>query len=291
MNRFVFSTITLLLFAASTAMAQDKSAFELFNSEGKTVKYRKMLKEAQEADVIFFGEQHNNPIAHWLQLELTRDLHQELGGKLVLGAEMFEADNQLLLDEYLADKVNTKAFEEEGRLWKNYKTDYKPLVEFAKANSLAFVATNVPRRYANLVYRESFEGLDNLSEEAKRYLAPLPILYDPNLPGYLEMIEMMGGHGGGANDNLPKAQAVKDATMAYFISQNWEKGKTFIHFNGSYHSDNYEGILWYLKQYKPEAKILTITTIEQAKVEELEAENQGKADFTILVPENMTKTY
>lgn len=98
----------------------------------------------------------------------------------------------------------------------------------------------------------------------------------------------MGGHGG---ENLPKAQAIKDATMAYFIHKNLKNNSLFIHFNGSYHSDNFEGIFWYLKQLNTELKIKTISTVEQNSIEKLEVSNKNKADFIIAVPENMIKTY
>ena len=94
-----------------------------------------------------------------------------------------------------------------------------------------------------------------------------------------------------ANPNIAKAQAIKDATMAYFISKNWQRGYKFIHYNGSYHSDNFQGIVWYLKALQPQAKIMTITTVEQKDVEKLSDENLGKANFIIVVPEDMTKTY
>ncbi|MDX5345772.1 MAG: ChaN family lipoprotein, partial [Hymenobacteraceae bacterium] len=111
---------------------KDKPAYQLFTGEGKNVDYRKMLKELEEADVVLFGELHNDPIAHWLQLELAKDLHKKHGQQLVLGAEMFEADAQLVLDEYISGKVAEKNFEAESRPWNNYKTDYKPLVQFAR---------------------------------------------------------------------------------------------------------------------------------------------------------------
>ncbi|MCO6478068.1 MAG: ChaN family lipoprotein [Phaeodactylibacter sp.] len=289
MNR-IFILFSILLIPPML-MAQDKPAYQLFNKEGKSVKYKKLLSAASEADIIFFGEQHNNPIAHWLQLELAKGLYEDKGGALVLGAEMFEADNQLLIDEYFAGAITTKAFEEEARLWKNYATDYKPLLELAREKSLRFVATNIPRRYANLVFRQGFEGLDSLSAHGKRFIPPLPIAYDSELPGYKGMLEMMAGHGGENSENFPKSQAAKDATMAHFISENWEAGKTFIHFNGSYHSENFEGILWHLRQYEPEATLLTITTVEQAELDQLEEEHAGKADFILVVDEDMTKTY
>ena len=80
---------------------------------------------------------------------------------------MFETDNQLILDEYMADLISEEKFEEEARLWKNYKTDYKPLVLFAKNHHLEFIATNIPRRYANSVFKKGLAVLDSLSDEAK----------------------------------------------------------------------------------------------------------------------------
>jgi uncharacterized iron-regulated protein len=284
--------LLLVIFISATALKSDKPAYSIFNEKGKEVKYKKMVEATMEADIVMFGELHNNPISHWLQLQITGDLFAEKGTDLVLAAEMFEADNQLILDEYLSGTIRQKSFEDEARLWNNYKTDYKPLVEFAKENNLKFVASNIPRRYASVVHSEGFEGLDSLSDHAKYFIAPLPPAYDPELPGYMAMMEMMGGMGSEhANPNLPKAQAIKDATMAHFTLENWAPGKLVIHYNGSYHSDNFEGIVWYLKNQNPDLKIVTITTVEQVEIDELEEENTGTANFTICVPEDMTKTY
>ena len=249
-----------------------------------------MLRQLKDADIVLFGELHNNPIAHWLQIELTKDLYAEEGNNLVLGAEMFESDNQLILDEYLDSLISQRRFEAEARLWKNYKTDYKPLVEFANEKQLRFVATNVPRRYASLVNSEGFEGLENLSDEAKKFLPPLPVKYDSTLNAYKSMLEM-NGMGSHVTPNFPKAQAIKDATMAHFILENWSPGKLVLHFHGAYHSENFESIYWYLKQENSDLNIVTIHTTAQEDISELEEENHGKADFTICVDEDMTKTH
>ena len=285
MKKILFLT---LIYLALMAFKNDKPAYRIMNNEGKKIKYEKMLKEISEADVVFFGELHNNPICHWLQYELTKDLYAATDSNLVIGAEMFERDNQLILNEYLAELISESSYKKEARLWPNYKTDYAPLVEFAKENDIEFVATNVPRRYASLVYKKGFEGLEVLEPEAKVYLAPLPIEYDAELPGYVKMLEMSGGHGG---DNLPKAQAIKDATMAFSIAEYSGNDKLFVHYNGTYHSENFEGILWYLNKYKPNLNIITISSVEQKNIEELEEENKNKANYIILVTEDMTKTH
>ena len=245
-----------------------------------------MLKTLEEKDMVLFGELHNNPIAHWLQYELTSDLHATR--PLILGAEMLEADNQDELDAYLAGTIDYKALDSTARLWNNHKTDYAPLVDFAKDNKLTFVASNVPRRYASMVYKSGFEALDTLSTEEKSWIAPLPILYDPNLPGYQNILKMMGDHG---SPTLVMAQAIKDATMAYFILQNYTDGSLFMHYNGAYHSNDHEGIVWYLMQERPDLQYGTISTVMQDDVHNLEEDNKGLADFIICVDSNMTTTY
>ncbi|SHF67905.1 Uncharacterized iron-regulated protein [Mariniphaga anaerophila] len=282
--------VLLLLFFVFSGFKPGKPAWMLFSKESKKIKYGKMIKKIQDADIVLFGELHNNPVAHWLQLELTRDLFALKDTNLVLGAEMFESDNQVILDEYFAGLISRTRFEDEARLWRNYSTDYKPLVEFARGNNLRFVASNVPRRYASLVNSRGFEGLEELSEEAKSFLPPLPVLYNPELNCYKSMMQMegMGAH---VNENFPKAQAIKDATMAHFILKNRMPGKLLIHYNGAYHSDNFESIYWYLKQHNPNLNIVTITTVSQEDVSELAEENAGKADYTICIHENMTTTY
>jgi uncharacterized iron-regulated protein len=266
----------------------DKKAYQLFDSSGKETTYEKMLNDAKQADVVLFGEMHDNPICHWLQLELTKDLYQIKKEKLVLGAEMFEADDQIAINEYLAGKISEKTFKDEVKLWPNYKTDYKPLMDFAKDNKLSFIAANIPRRYANLVYNKGIEKLDSLDAEAKKWICPLPMKYDGTIKCYKDIFESAGGHGG---ENLPKSQAVKDATMAYFISKNWSKGKLFIHYNGTYHSNNHLGIEWYLKDEHKNLKVFTIASSEQLGIDTLAKESVNLADYILVTPEGLTKTH
>ncbi|NOY37188.1 MAG: ChaN family lipoprotein [Chlorobi bacterium] len=283
---FIISLFLLVSFK------QDKPAYLLFSSKGKQVKYAKMINDLSGADMIFFGESHNNPIAHWLEYEVTRSLYQQVGKNLVMGAEMFEADNQLIMNEYLGGLIPADKFEAEARLWKNYKTDYKPLVTFAHDSGLVFIADNIPRRYASLVSKKGFEILDSLSDAAKAFIHPLPVPYDPEVRCYKDMLDMMGDTGTQhMSVNFPKAQAVKDATMAYFIYQNWQAGKHFLHFNGSYHSDRHEGIIWYLRQMDSALVIRNITVTDQEILSKPDSTVLEKADYIIVVPENMTKTY
>jgi len=281
--------ILIISFTNFYCYGQERPAYSLFNTEGKQVRYEKMIQELEKADVVFFGEQHNDPISHWMELQVMKSLYKK-NNHLLLAMEMFEADDQIILSEYLTGVIEERHLLSDAKVWDNYKTDYKPLVEFAKEHKLPVVASNIPRRYANLVYRKGIQALDSLPPEAKLWIAPLPFVIDLELPGYKSMIASMGPHArAGTAENMARSQASKDATMAYFILKNI--GGQVYHINGAYHSQNGEGIIWYLKKEKPDIKIATIHVAEQDDIEKLHDSNKNAADFIICVPNDMTKTY
>jgi uncharacterized iron-regulated protein len=277
-----------LVLPAQILFSQHKPAYQLYTQDGQNLSYQGLLDSLATADVVLFGELHNSAVAHWLQLEITKSLYEaELN--LVLGAEMFEANQQDVLEAYLADSITNQDLHNRIKLWPNFKTDYKPLLDYAQQENIAFIATNIPRPLANQVYKNGgFKALDSLSQEELKWVAPQPILFNPELPSYKRMLDMMGDHG---TIDLVKAQAIKDATMAYFIRKNSQPNRLVLHFNGSYHSNYFEGIYWYLKQHQPDLNILTISLVEQAEVNTLLSEHSDLANFIICVDQDFTKTY
>ncbi len=317
-------------------------SYRIFTGEGKATDFQAIVDASQNYDIIFFGEQHTDPIGHWLEFRLLKALYERDSSNVIVGMEMFEADGQLLIDEYFKNQISQKSFEKEERLWNNYQTDYKPILEFAKEKNLRFVATNIPRRYAAIVARKGIAYLDSLDSQSKQFIAELPVPFNKDLHVYKELSEMMGGgqmHGGktpgtikketdenpksmhtpkgtikAGNDktenenqkameemkkmmknhglgHIAEAQAIKDATMAYFILKNFENGKKFIHYDGSKHSDYHEGIVWYIKQKRPDLKILVISSVQQENLDSLNTENKGLGDFILVTPEDMTQTH
>jgi uncharacterized iron-regulated protein len=282
--------LTLLLTLYTLPLlAQDKPAYVIFDEKGKKVSYKKMLKAASESEITFFGEYHNNPIAHWLQYELTRDLANNKNNQLTLGFEMFEADQQTLLSDVVAGKLTEKTFEDSTRLWSNYKTDYRPLIRLAKEEGIFCVASNIPRRIASTTFKKGRAALDSLVATEYAFMCDKNFPVDTTLSQYKLMMQMSQDHAKGLN--FIYAQAIKDATMAQFIDRYWVKGTTFIHFNGAFHTDFDQGIIWYLKRLRPEVRYTTITTVEQNNLSKLDKENLGRAKFIICVVASMTKTH
>ncbi|NND08721.1 MAG: ChaN family lipoprotein [Saprospiraceae bacterium] len=271
---------------AMSVCAQHLPAYQIYNDQGKRVSFAKMVRKLTTKDIILFGEIHDNPIDHWLQLELVKALHEK--GDLILGAEMFESEDQEVLDSYLRGDLKWINQATSIDLWPNYATDYAPLVEFAQRNGLPFIATNVPDRFAKEVYFSGFSALDSVQSDDLRYLAPLPIPFDKQLKTYQDIFELWPDH---ASDELIMAQALRDATMAHLILTNFKAYHLFLHINGTYHSEWYEGILWYLMQYRDDLTYATIATVEQASVRPLSDEYKGVANFIICVDEEMTETH
>ena len=283
--------MTLLLsLTALVSYAQPKPAYSIFTADGKQTDYGRMLKTLQDADIIFIGETHNCPVAHWMEYEITSDFIRKFPKGLTLGAEMFETDNQLLVDEYTRGLISSDKFEAEAKLWDNYWTDYSSLLYLAREHKLRFVATNVPRRYASFVKDNGLEALGNLPDAAKNLMAPLPITFDAQAQdaAMFGFMQMMGGKGS-ANSHFAEAQAIKDATMAWFISRNFDR--KFIHYNGNFHSDNRGGIIPYLEQYLPGKKIATVCSVRQDNINSLDKENLSRADFIIVVPTDFPMSY
>jgi uncharacterized iron-regulated protein len=271
----------------SLSFSQKEQAFVIYKSNGKKASYKQMKALALENQLVFFGEFHDNPISHWLEFELMLDLFAQHQSNLVLSFEMFEQDQQAILNDYLNGKLSDKLFKDSCRLWPNYETDYKPLLDFAKEKQLKVIAANIQRKYASLLFKKGRAALDTLSPLIKSQMAAVDFPVDTTLSQY-QVVKEMGAQMGA---NMVESQAIKDATMAKFILAAMKNETRILHFNGAFHTDFKQGILWYIWKEKPEAKIMTISTVTQSNIYKLEKENSGKADFIICVPETMMRTH
>lgn len=293
MKQLSIILILMCLFQTSQLFSQDKPAYVIYNSNGKKTTFEKLVESTENKELVLFGEFHDNPISHWLQMELTKEMYEEVGPHLQLGFEMFEQDQQELLSQYLLGNLTAKQFKDTMRLWPNYETDYEPLIEFAKTNKLFCVASNVQRKYASLLFKKGRKALDTLSLTIKSQMAPIDFIVDTTLSQYKEVYTMGGHMGVNMGMNMVESQAFKDATMAQFIMANpgRKDGTVHLHFNGAFHSDFHQGILWYVQQKQANIRVLTISTVTQEDVRKLEKEHLGRADFIICVPESMTRTH
>lgn len=249
-------------FSISTALyAQEiNSHFKIYDvKKQKRVSIDDIIADMKTADVLFFGEDHNDSIGHYLENEVFEKLSKAYPQKTALSLEMFHTDVQPEIDEYLAGLISEKNFIKEARAWGNYK-DYKPLVEYAKAHNIKVIAANAATRYSNAVTMGGLKALENFPKASFNFLPPTPI--DTAQGRYYEKFtETLGGHNMGSM-KIYQTQNLWDATMAWAINKfiKANKGVKVLQLNGRFHSDEKLGTLAKLAQANPKLKILNISS-------------------------------
>lgn len=260
--------------------APPEAEARLFGPAGVEADLSEIVEASHDVDVVFVGERHGDPAVHRFQYLLLHALLQEYAGEgrmLVLSLEMFERDVQGVLDEYLDGLISEEQFLAAARPWTNYQRDYRPLVERARAEGVAVVAANAPRRYVNRVSRLGADSLDDLPEAALEHLPPLPFP-GPSDAYRAEWDERMaalahgdhGGHGTHVSDAALEAQALWDAAMAHSIHRvltdataevdAGTQGPLVLHLTGSFHVENRTGTPEALRHYRPDVRDLVITS-------------------------------
>lgn len=277
------------LLAAAPALAQTTdpadtlaASFRVYTAAGEPVALPDLVHAMGKADVVFLGEQHDDAVAHALQLRLLEALsdHLDAGAQhgqvkeLALSLEMFERDVQPVLDEYRAGLIRERDFLAAARPWGNYATDYRPLVEHAVAHGLPVLAANAPGRYVNRVSRLGPDALDSLSADAQATLPPLPVapasaaLAAPftalmeGMMGHVAPDSAAPAHGSAPTiANLLAAQNLRDAAMGWTIAEHLRAHPEalVVHLNGSFHSEGGLGVPEHLERYRPGTRALVVT--------------------------------
>ncbi|MBS1520433.1 MAG: ChaN family lipoprotein [Bacteroidetes bacterium] len=259
----------------------------------KVISTDDIISDMSNADVLFFGEEHNDSTCHVLELILFTKLSSKYPGKAALSMEMFETDCQNVLNEYLEGLIREKNFITEARAWHNYK-DYRPLIELAKAQQSPVIAANAPARYVNMVNRMGLTSLEKLSKTAKAWLPPLPI--DTATGAYYEkFLQTMGGHSGNIGGmQMYQAQNLWDATMGWSIARFVKKHRDYkiLQLNGGFHSEEKLGAAAQLKKYSSKPKILNITCFSDEQFDNPDWSKYSKNnDYIILTDPKLAKTY
>jgi uncharacterized iron-regulated protein len=267
----------------------------------KEVSVEDIVADMKYADVLFYGEEHNDAVTHFLENKLLEGLHAAFSNSITLSMEMFERDVQPIMNEYLTTDIRENTFKKDARAWGNYK-DYRPMVEFCKANNLDVVCANSAARYTNLAGRKGQSELLKLPLESKQFFAPLP--YDTASGNYYQKLIHLFDDGTPKRKkdttpkkesfNLAMAQSLWDATMAYSISNYLEKHPTkkIFQINGRFHSDEGFGSVTQLKNYSPNTKVLVISSGKDKSFPNINWETyKHLGDYIIITDPKIPTTY
>ncbi len=291
-----------LIYSTSFSQITEKH-YKIFSTKAnKEIKLDDIANDMANYNVLFFGEEHNDSVTHYLEHKMFELLFQKFSSNTTLSLEMFDRDVQTTMNEYLKGDIRERNFLKDARVWNNYR-DYKPMVEFAKKNNLDIVCANAAGRYTNLVGRKGQEALMALTEESKENFAPLP--YDTASGKYYEKLMALTSHSSSTDTskktmpamgafNLILSQSLWDATMAYSIAEYWKhhKQNKIMHVNGRFHSDEGFAVVTQLKKYKSKIKSLIISTGTDASFPNIEwSKFTHLGDYIIITDPSVPKTY
>jgi uncharacterized iron-regulated protein len=254
-------------------------------------------------DVVFIGEMHRHPGNHLAQMQLFRSIH-ERASNVSLSMEQFERDVQPVVDDYLAGRTGERLFIEKARAWGNYRTSYRPLVEYAKEHGLPVIASNAPEEVVRCVGLEGRVFLDRMAPHQRNWVAKTLSLgagaYRDKFMGFVQGDAAHGGDPDAEENDEAKtpsenalrsyaAQVTRDDTMAASITRHLaaHPGRKVVHLNGSFHSDSFLGTVERVKARRPEAKIAVVSpyTVESGGDVALDSENFASGTFILLIQE------
>lgn len=270
-----------------------------YSEDKKFTDFETMMTTLATTDVIFVGEQHDDPATHRFELAILENLGRR-ERPVIVAMEMFERDTQKFLDDYLRGKISEDEFLKNSRPWGNYATDYRPIVEFAKAKGWRVIASNVPRKYAQQVSRGGLPVLSKLPEKERQLIAR--DISAPNDDYFKNFAETMKSHPVASNDKEDKkemsqedramlqriyeAQCVKDDTMAESIADavgNVEEPKPLVvHFNGAFHSDYRFGTAQRTIKRLPKARIRVVSVVPMDEMNKIKGDDFRKRGDYIL---------
>jgi uncharacterized iron-regulated protein len=259
----------------------------------KFIDFEELASRLAKADLVFVGEQHDDPATHRMELAILEGIARRRDS-VVLSLEMFERDVQPLLDRYVSGSIGEDSLLAAGRPWKNYRNDYRPLVELARQKGWPIVASNVPRPLASLVSRAGLAGLDTLPPERRSQAAGgFECGEDQYYRRFVAEMGDLSSHGGSSDtssvkarvDRMYLAQCVKDETMGESIARAWRPGRLVVHYNGSFHSDFGLGTADRTKRRLGKVKTFVVTVVPVGDLDVLSVKNaeRKRADYLLFV--------
>jgi uncharacterized iron-regulated protein len=257
------------------------------------IDFETLASRLAAADLVFVGEQHNDPATHRMELAILEGIARRRDS-VVLALEMWERDVQPLLDRYLAGSATEEELLRDGRPWKNYAADYRPLVELARSRSWPVIASNVPRPLASLVSRGGLTALDTLSPEVRqRVAASIACPEDQYFEKFRAAMGDLSSHQPGSGPDssaarllrIYQAQCIKDETMGESVARSWAPGRLVVHYNGAFHSDFRLGTVDRARQRTQGADVLVVTAVPVAELDRLKPskEERKRADYLVYV--------
>ncbi|MCG9648874.1 ChaN family lipoprotein [Vibrio brasiliensis] len=251
--------------------------YQLYTPANQPISVSSLPTVLTDADVILIGEWHTHSAIHRFQTDIVKQLVLD-NPQLALSMEQFSRDKQSVIDAYLNGEVGEQTLIKTGNGWPNYESDYRPLIELAKANSMQVLAANAPKPIVRCIGRQGIAYLDKLDADDRAYLARN---VETGPSRYKDKFMASMHHGKPEQTERQfAAQVTWDETMAESITDyiRHHPDHQVVHIAGKFHTEQGLGIKTSILRRMPELNVVVITpTSEPASV------NADNEDFLLQV--------
>ncbi len=255
---------------------------------------KQLAIQLQDQDIVFVGELHGNHASHLLEMRLMTEMHI-LHPQQILSMEMFNRDQQPILNRYLDSEIGEAFLINEAPTWSNYTGSYRPLIEFAKQNFIPVIAANAPADIVRCIGRQGSAYLNKLLPRERHLIASKPLTDQPEYRlRYMDFLADARKLTAEHKENSYLAQLTRDNTMAESIYQAWldNPHAQILHLNGQFHSEYSLGTVSALKSLNSKLKVAVISAVlvENAVQPSYSVEDLKKGDVIYLL-QNQPEQY
>ncbi|MBU2895441.1 ChaN family lipoprotein [Vibrio hepatarius] len=262
MYQFITSAlVSLSLMACSTSSPMQAETFydyQLFSPNATPISLQKLPQDILEADVILVGELHSHTGIHHFQTDLFNILSAQ-GRTTALSMEQFSRDSQPVIDKYLSGEIGEQTLIKDADAWPNYESDYRSIVELAKARQLDIIAANAPKNIVRCIGKQGISYLDKLKPKQRATIAT-----NVNTQPSPYKDKFMASMHHGVNEKAERyyaAQITWDETMAESITDYVQLNpkSQILHIGGKFHIEQGLGMKASILARQPNLKVVVIT--------------------------------
>jgi len=233
--------LLLLIFLCCAAFTANAFAGKVITrlSDRVAVSFSRMMADLEGSDVIFVAETHDNRTTHEMELDVIRSL-REKKIPLAIGLEMFQANYQGHLDDWIEGRMSEESFKAVyARNWSYDWSMYRDIFIFARDNHIPMIALNIPKE---IVIKVARQGFASLTPEERKNL-PFGIACDLNKPQteflrstFQEVFKHEAN--GKVFAYFCEAQAVRNSGMAMAIAKDHKMhpGRKLVALAGTWHA-------------------------------------------------------
>ncbi len=185
---------------------------------GHYVNTEAMLAAVVDARIVYVGETHDNPASHRLQLQVLEAVAGNHPQQVSLGMEMFNHEQQPVLDDWIAGTLSEKEFLKQANWYSVWTQDfsyYRDILLYARDHQIPVIGLNISKEFRRKI---AMTAIDQLDAETRDKLPEMDFA-DPYQKAMAEAI--FAGHSNGSKmlDSFLRVQTLWDEAMAETIVQ------------------------------------------------------------------------